>query len=738
MLELNPSQVEAVQHRDGPLMVVAGPGSGKTRVLTHRMAYLVACSVPPPTILAITFTNKAAGEMLRRTLRLLGDDFADREPPAISTFHAYCARLLRRHMHRLPPFGPDFTIYDGTDQLALVEEVTDALDLERSSFPPAATLAGISRSKNAMRSAEEALSDAHTHRARELARVFAGYQKRLEERNAVDFDDLLLLALRLLTNTPDVLGRERELRRYILVDEFQDTNRPQYLLARILAEEHRNLCITGDPDQAIYSWRGATPENFQSFAEDFPEYRMVSLDENYRSTPQIIQVASRLTGSMVGHRDFFTQNAAGPPVEVVTVLDERTEAAHVVAGIQHWLGQGVPLGEMAILYRINAQSRVLEEALVRAEIPYAVVGGISFYERKEIKDILAYLRAAAQPRDELALRRILNVPARGIGAATLERLEECAARHRVSLGEAIVRTELWERIPARAASALRGFAQTLERLRGARRLPLHQQVLAAVRESGYEAHLEKSEPESWRDRADNQNELANAAAEHEDLVRRSRRPGTEPVDALALFLERVSLVSDIDAWEGRSDRISLMTLHSAKGLEFDCVFIGGLEAGLLPHTRSEEDGSQDEERRLLYVGITRARRAVRLHHCRWRRRFRDLEPRLESPFLRELAGEGVECVDLERQAIEGQRRWARAASGDWDRDWEGEGAGESGGDDGLVPGVVLDHDTYGRGTVTRASGRGPGKRVTVRFEQNGERQFVVAFAPFRVVSRPDE
>ena len=739
-MDLNPSQQAAVEHRDGPLLVVAGPGSGKTRVLTHRIAHLIASGVPAGSILAITFTNKASGEMLERTLRLLDRQSEGEDLPVISTFHAYCARLLRRHIYRLEPYQVNFTIYDTADQKSVIEEALAQLELDRSSYPSAALLGRVSSWKNEMVSPDDAFDECRTQKQRDQARVYAIYQRLLSERNAVDFDDLLLLALRLLREAPNVLDRERAERRYLMVDEFQDTNRPQYLIARLLAEEHRNLCITGDPDQSIYSWRGASPFNFQSFDEDFPERQVVLLNQNYRSTPQIIGVAGRLTGTMLGKRELFTHNPAGESVEIFRHSDERREARRVVEEIVYWQGEDTPLREIAVLYRINAQSRSLEEALVRGEVPYTIVGGVAFYQRKEVKDVLAYLRAAAYTRDELALRRIINVPNRGIGPVSVERLDECARRHQLPLGELLEQPELWERITARARAALESLRGILGRLRELRSQPLSHQVRAAIDESDYLAFLERTDAEGWRDRVENLHELENAAAEMEEFLGGWQMRATSAAhDPLTHFLERVSLVSDIDNWESRSDRVALMTLHSAKGLEFDRVVITGVEDQFIPHSRSESLDDMDEERRLLYVGITRARQSVRLYHCEYRRRFNRMEPRLPSPFLRDLDGEGV--IHREQEPAEMHRGW-----GNWEKRagnataeaWGAEGPEPADSDDDeLSPGVILDHDHYGRGTVTRCSGRGDSRRVTVDFIEHGEKSFVVGYAAFRVVGRDE-
>ncbi|MFQ5653597.1 MAG: ATP-dependent helicase [Planctomycetota bacterium] len=748
---LNPRQRRAVEHSHGPLLVLAGPGSGKTRVMTHRIAHLVACGEAPEGILAITFTNKAADEMLRRTEKLLGAGGApelaavagravfagDRlggDTPLICTFHSFCARLLRREIYRLDGYRADFTIYDTADQLAVVEEALAKLELDKSSFPPRACRAWISRWKNRMSSPEEVHAQARTYNERTQARIYARYQHNLVEWNALDFDDLLLLALRLLREDDGARERCRARHRSILIDEFQDTNRPQYLIARILAQEHRNLCVTGDPDQSIYSWRGASPENFARFREDFPEHESVHLDENYRSTPQILAAANRLSGRELGSRALFTRKPAGESVVVRRLGNEREEALEIVHRALEWEREGTPLGEVAVLYRVNALSRSIEEELVRARVAYTVVGGVAFYQRKEVKDVLCYLRAAASPRDDLALRRILNTPSRGFGRVSQERFEDAAADRGLPLGEALEDDGALERVPTRARKALQEVRRILHALRSRRDLPLHQQVQAAVEESGYLEFLERSEPETWRERSRNLDELAAAAAETEDLLRAARPAGGEDLDPLRIFLERIALVTDIDLYEERENRLTLMTLHGAKGLEYDRVIIAGVEETLLPHARAGEESSEEEERRLLYVGITRARMSALLLHCAWRRRFRDREPRLPSPFLEEISGQEVVFEDAGFSATSGPTGFSASggafpgAAPAYDPHDE---------DDEMRPGVWLSHDLLGRGVITMTSGFGASKRITVAFEEHGEKQLVAAYAPLRVISPPD-
>lgn len=750
---LNAAQQSAVSHRSGPLTIIAGPGSGKTRVMTHRIARLISDGASPSSILAITFTNKAADEMLRRTLVLLGDDMGSRLPasgilgpssldledetPVLRTFHSFCARILRRYIHRLEPYSSNFSIYDSADQLQLVSEVSKALQLDRTSFPPRATLSRVSHWKNQMVSPEQATEESATFRDRELARIYFRYQELLEERNAADFDDLLLLLVRLLREHPDVLENMRDRFQFVMIDEFQDTNRPQYLIAKLLAEQHRNLCVTGDPDQSIYSWRGASQDNFLRFREDFPEHSVVTLDQNYRSTPQILEVASRLAGTEFGERKLFTDNESGPDVRVQRVRDERAEAARVADHIESWKSEGVPATEIAVLYRVNALSRTLEEEFVRRRILYSVIGGMSFYERKEVKDILAYLRAARSIRDDVALLRIFNVPARGIGKVSIERFVDAARDARRTLGEHLRSAEALDALRGKAKKGVEQLREILATLSGNSENSLTEQVQLAIEASGYLSHLEKSEPESWQERERNLEELIAAASETEEILRSvsvsasAEDPEFEELDALSLFLERIALVTDAEMKSTEEGQVSLMTLHGAKGLEFDRIIIIGVEETLIPHSLHNAPEGIEEERRLLYVGVTRARRELVMSHASWRRQFHQREPRLPSSFFKELEGTSIVFEGAERREI---------SRGGWKQDPFAYTASDpiQEEDDGIHPGAWIRHEILGRGVVLSAQGHGASKRISVRFEQGGEKQLVVAYAPVTPISAPDD
>lgn len=745
---LNSDQRRAVECHHGPLLIVAGPGSGKTRVMTHRIAHMVRCGVPAESILAITFTNKAADEMLGRTLALLDDDGVGFEtPPQISTFHSFCARLLRREIYHLEPYRTDFSIYDAEDQKGVVEEAASRLNLDKNAFPSTQVRSMISRWKNDMRSPEEILDLAVSHHSTAHARLYGLYQQLLVERNALDFDDLLLLALRVVREVDFVRERRQAQHEYIMIDEFQDTNRPQYLLARLLAERHKNLCITGDPDQSIYSWRGASPENFARFAEDFPGHQTVLLNRNYRSTPEILGAASRLTAT-AGTRALYTENPPGDPVRVQQVSSEREEAQQIVRLIEAWTLAGTRHRDIAVLYRVNSLSRSIEEEFVRSGVPYTIVGGVAFYQRKEVKDVLAYLRAAALPRDEVALRRVINTPPRGLGPSTVDRLVDLAAEAGVSLGAIVRDAERCESLPTRARTCLDPFRAMLTELETLiqRERPLSELVRAAVEFSDYAEYLKKSEPDSWDDRQRNLDELANAAQETEDLLR-TRAPEPDMPSPLMFFLERIALVADIDQWEDRDDRVAAMTLHAAKGLEFDRVALAGLEQGLLPLIRLDRDSEADidEERRLLYVGVTRARQSLTILHAATRRRFKEREQRIPSVFLAQLQGEGVisenlvPTYDWQPWRSNPANRRAPLDFDEVERDpFPADGEIDLDEDSGVRKGTRVEHDHYGRGMVTKVSGFGDMKKVTVRFEEYGEKALVLRYAPIRVLSGPDD
>ena len=641
LARLNPEQARAVQTTDGPVLILAGAGSGKTRVLAHRVAYLVGVrGVRPWQILAVTFTNKAAAELRARITGLVGEEAG--HDVAMGTFHALCARVLRRDGAAI---GLDrhFVVYDSDDQQSLMKQVLRDEDLPiTGEYKPSAILGAISRAKNEMLDAEFIASNAHTHREREIARLFRRYQAKLRSVGALDFDDLLLEAVRLFHDAPEVLERYQSRWRYLHVDEYQDTNRPQYLWVKALAAGHQNLCVVGDDDQSIYSWRGADIRNILDFEGDYPNAAVIKLEQNYRSTQLILDAAHAVVTHNSARKDkkLWTDISGGRQISRFEAYNEEEEAEWIARQIEELTGgRGSPLtrradeeverwqrGDVAVMYRTNAQSRAIEEAFLRYGIRYQLVGGTRFYQRREVKDALAYLRILRSDTDQVSFERILNVPTRGIGDKTLEELRIAAAGGSAHATEAPPEAPLeppleptyWSAIEAagegrietlgsRARTALAGFAGLVSRLRtriGI--LPLPEMLDAVLEESGYRAMLADGSEEG-EERWNNLLELRSVTTRYDDLA---------PDDALDRFLEETALVADQDSYEAGADAVTLITLHAAKGLEFPVVFIAGLEEGVFPHSRSLDDEKQlEEERRLAYVGITRAKRRLFLSHA---------------------------------------------------------------------------------------------------------------------------
>ncbi|MGH2462838.1 MAG: ATP-dependent helicase, partial [Candidatus Limnocylindria bacterium] len=638
--DLNPPQREAVEHVEGPLLILAGAGSGKTRVLAHRVAHLVATGVPPYQIVAVTFTNKAAGEMRDRIAGLIGPE-ATREA-TIGTFHAICARILRREGERIG-LTRNFTIYDRADQLVVIKEALRRLDLDDKRFAPAALLVFVGQRKDELADPATAARQASGFWEETAARAYESYQRQLAESDAVDFDDLLLRVVLLFEQHPDVLARYQRRWTYLLVDEYQDTNRAQYRLCRLLAAVHHNLAVVGDDDQSIYSWRGADLRNILDFERDWPDAKVVKLEQNYRSTQTILDAAHAVVARVAGRKDkrLWTERGAGAAVSVFDAYNEYEEAEFVARQVERlassadrrrgWAslltrradddagdaadgasGASGPLrfGDIAIAYRVNAQSRVLEEAFMRFGIPYQLVGGVRFYERREVKDALAYARLARNPADRVALERVINVPARGIGDRTVAELRGWADGRDASLWAAVEAAADNPNLATRSRAALAGFAELVRGLVALAEVePTSSVMEACLERSGLRAALEDG-TEDGEERWANLVELRNHAAEFDEVA---------APEGLARFLEEVALVSDQDTLEERPDRVTLITLHAAKGLEFPIMFMVGLEEGLLPYARALDDERElEEERRLAYVGMTRAKDRLFLVHARHR------------------------------------------------------------------------------------------------------------------------
>ena len=746
---LNPVQREAVIHPGGPLLVVAGAGSGKTRVLTHRVAHLIRHQgVSPFQILAITFTNKAADEMKSRVEALVG-------PVArrmwVCTFHSACVRILRREAAHLG-FKPSFTIYDQADSTRLTSYVLRDLNIDAKKFPPRAVHALISQAKN-----ELVDVDAYTDRARgpyetRVAGVYREYQSRLAAAHAMDFDDLLVRAVELFRKHPDVLARYRERFTHILVDEFQDTNRAQNELVTTLAREHRNITVVGDSDQGVYAFRGADLRNILEFEETFSDATLIVLEQNYRSSQTILDAANAvITNNLMRKpKALWTEQVGGELIERYHAEDEHDEAAWVVREMRRLQeNEHYRWGEMAVFYRTNAQSRVLEEQLVRAGVPYKVVGGTRFYERREVRDALAYLRAVANPSDEVSLRRIVNVPRRGVGDTSVGRVEAWAAAHGVPFADALRRSDE-AGVTGRALSGIQALVALLDSVRSSARGPADA-LEALLSRSGYLGELEADDTIEAKGRLENVAELIGGAREYEEAAASDRRELS-----IAEFLESVTLVSDADEIDddgssgpGRSE-VVLMTLHTAKGLEFPAVFMIGLEDGIFPHLRSlGEPAELEEERRLCYVGITRARRRLYLSHAWSRSLFGQTNYNPPSRFLDEIPKELTRLVET-ANGRGGRGRFGGGAGGG--RDWgtgpvatrerivdsamsprpERPPVRTSGAERlGIGTGDDVVHAKWGEGVVLEIIGSGDKAEAVVRFPSCGEKRLLLAWAPLK-------
>ncbi len=639
---LNDNQRDAVTAIDGPLLIIAGPGSGKTRVITHRIAYLVrVVGITPYRIAAVTFTNKAAREMRQRLVPLLGQAA---EQLTASTFHAFCANVLRREGEHVG-LDRDFVIYDDTDQMALVKRALTELELDPKRFPPRSVLSGISAAKSELLGVEGLAHRSGSYWDEIVVRTYERYEDLLRQCSAVDFDDLLLKTYQLFERVPDVAQKYRERYVHFMIDEFQDTNVAQYAIAKQLARHHLNICVVGDPDQSIYTWRNADIRNILSFQDDYPKAKLIALEENYRSTQTILDAARSLIASNTQRvdKDLWTRNGEGVPITIAEGYNEEEEAQFVIREIQSLtLNQesvvgrkksGPTLGDIAVMYRVNAQSRALEEACLRYGVPYQVVGGMKFYQRQEVKDIIAYLRLVANPDDDVSLARVINLPTRGIGQRTLDHLartardagtSQFAAVQALSDNAGATQGALVSPFTARARTALVGFGSLINGIAQEREeLDLLDIIDAVLERSGYQRWL--LDQERGEERMENIQEFRASARDYLHLGR---------TESLTAFLESVSLVADVDSMEDRADAITLITLHQAKGLEFPVVFMVGMEEGLLPHSRSVDDPVQlEEERRLCYVGVTRARERLYLLRA-FRRGFRGgSEPGTPSRFL---------------------------------------------------------------------------------------------------------
>jgi DNA helicase-2/ATP-dependent DNA helicase PcrA len=752
LADLTPAQREAVTHIDGPLLVLAGAGSGKTRVITRRVAHLLASAVPADRILAITFTNKAAGEMRERIETLVPSSKV-----WVGTFHGFCARLLRIHA-KLVGIDPGFTIYDQADRLRAVKDVLEQLGGDQTTLTPERVEGAISRAKNDLIGPQ-----ALRHRARDekdilTARVFAAYEEKLRSSSAVDFDDLLVHVVSILKDHPDVRSSLDRRYRYVLVDEYQDTNLAQYAIVRALSVDHPNLCVTGDPDQSIYGWRGANLANILEFERDYPGCRVVKLERNYRSTKNILSVADHLIRFNRNRKpkSLLTENPRGAPVELTIYSRETDEAEGVAGKIASLVREGdYRFGEIAVFCRMTALTRPMEAALRAAKIPYQIVGGFSFYERQEVKDVLSYLSLMANPKDDLAFARVVNVPPRGLGKTSLDHLVRSARERNVPL---LAMARLAGQVDGLKDKAVRGyeeFSGLINELAGLCDHPAEEVIRRLLSRTGYRSYLAADSREGGEDRVANLDELISAAREFDQ-----EHPGGTIQD----FLAEVTLASPIDRWDQETGAVTVMTLHAAKGLEFPAVFIVALEEGLLPHIRAKDDNKElEEERRLLFVGITRAQRELHVSRCCVRTFRGQQQATTPSRFLNELPDEAIEFHD--RSGIETfQRLPGRSPTA-----WPGQtdqyarphstpstfrlttaaelNGAKPGADsspfppanaDSFRPGMTVMHPQFGIGRIVSIEGLGSRRKGTVAFTVGGQRTFVLSAAPLRPVGGKNE
>jgi ATP-dependent DNA helicase UvrD/PcrA len=722
---LNEPQREAVTYGDGPLLILAGAGSGKTRVLTHRIAYLVATDrAKPNEILAITFTNKAAGEMRDRAELLVG-----RRVRAmwVMTFHAACARMLRAHADKLG-YTRRFTIYDQADARRLIKRCLDELGIDPKRFTPSAIHNQISDAKNRLRDADAYGRMVGSYFEQTVADVFRMYERELHRMNAMDFDDLLVRAVDVLQLFQEVRDQYASGFRHVLVDEYQDTNHAQYRWLQLLAEERRNLMVVGDDAQSIYGFRGADIRNILEFEDTFPDAHVVKLEQNYRSTQTILDAANAIIRNNRGQKpkSLWTELGQGDPIKVRELEDEHAEARYVTGEVQRLLDDGVARAEVAIFYRTNAQSRVLQDTLVRADIPYQVIGGTKFYERAEIKDAIAYLTALVNPQDAGAFTRIVNSPRRGIGATSMSRLLAYTNTTGISIWEAASEPEQVPGLGAPAIKAFKRFMATMHvlRERAEGNPPISALLKEMLQETGYLEALEAERTIEAQGRIENLEELVNVAAEYDGQTE------TEPERerSLADFLQQMALISDADDRTDDEGLVTLMTLHNAKGLEYPIVFMIGCEEGVFPHSRALDEGGLEEERRLCYVGITRAQRDLYLTYARTRNVFGARNFGAPSRFISEIPAELTDREQQQPRGLAGIRAratsWASAAGG-------GDGGGWEAAQHAAAPsfrlGEDVTHPKFGEGVVT---GLEPGGIVVIHFSRDGsERKMVADLAP---------
>lgn len=723
---LTDDQRAAVSHVDGPLLVIAGPGSGKTRVITRRVARLVALGIPAWQILALTFTNKAAGEMKKRVESMLPPDVPGRRGLVVSTFHAFCAMFLRRHAVECG-VDPDFVIYDADDQRAAMKGALVEAGLDAKNFQPAAVHSKISNAKNQLVDAATFRDNAADFAARQVAKAYEAYEKILERNKALDFDDLLMRVALSLERNEELRRIASHRYRYVLIDEYQDTNRAQFAIARYIAGEHRNICVVGDPDQSIYRWRGADIRNILEFEESFEGAVTVALGENFRSTEHVVAAADALIrhNKRRKAKPLYTGLGQGERIRIVRASDEHAEADEVSKAIVSANAAGLPWREIAVLYRMNSLSRVVEDALRRRQVPYRIVRGTAFYERKEVKDLMAYLRLTANVSDDVACARIVNVPARGIGDSSLARIERAAFERKVPLLAAL-RFARDAGVADRTAKKMDEFAGMLARWRGLLETGQPDALAAFVEmvleESGLRDFADGTDGDDLDQRRANLDEVVNAAG---DFELPDDPSGAAPtlLRALQGFLQSVALAADSDAYDSESGAVTLMTLHAAKGLEFEFVAMVGCEEGLLPHMRAREgDDDIEEERRLCFVGMTRAKRQLLMTHAA-RRTVRGMRmSAMESEFLREIPEANAERTDLASSWMDG------GGSEGADEPWMDEFDAPRGLGSQFPVGCLVKHPLFGLGTVQAILPRGSVTSARVSFRTVGVKTLVLEYA----------
>lgn len=720
---LNKEQQQAVQHTEGPLLILAGAGSGKTKVLTVRIAHLLAQGVNPYEILAITFTNKAAKEMKSRVEGLVGD-VANRI--WLSTFHSFCAKFLRFELDNFLGYNSNFTIYDTSDSQAVIKAALKALNLDDKYYPVGAMIGAISDAKNKLLFASDFRKQARDFYQQKVADVYEYYERELRKNNALDFDDLLLVAVKLLQSNEAVLDKYSKRFRYVMIDEYQDTNHAQYLLAKLLASHWKNIAVVGDADQSIYAWRGADIQNILDFEKDYPNCTSIKLEQNYRSTKIILDAANAVIENNEGRpkKNLWTDKTEGAKIQHFTAQSEHEEAAFIGDTIakKHDI-HGVPYGDMAILYRTNAQSRVLEEALIKRALPYTMVGGTKFYDRKEIKDVLAYLRVLYNPFDDLSLLRIINVPKRSIGATTVAKLQDYARANGTSLFMTLTQLHLVDTIKGKTKEKLEEFGILIFTLVAEMEDKTVLDILESILDrTGYLAQLEESTDPQDQARAENIGELLSVAKDFQD---------TNPTGTVEDFLEQVALVNDVDSFEQEESKVTLMTLHAAKGLEFSIVFLGGLEEGLFPHSRTLMNPEEiEEERRLAYVGITRAEKELYISNATTRTVFGRTSSYLPSRFIDEIPEELVDGLRAKRKVPDDIKRHVPQHMSVTSRpvtkpivrneviaDWK--------------VGDTAIHSKWGNGKVINVAGEGAGMKLTIEFPTQGVRVVMAKFAPVK-------